>query len=135
MPDLLALSFNPFSGTVRAFGRPFLERIAGLLCPLLTSALRSGHPQSRRTRCRSRGVSPTAFISHPPIYDLAIDGYELRDTLPSDGPSRSCPCALLVLHLHQVVQGTSTLKLSDISDTQDACAPPAPVPPHSRRHP
>jgi len=36
-PDLLALSFNPFSGTVRAFGQH-----AGLLCPLLTSALRSG---------------------------------------------------------------------------------------------
>src|ERR1700726_2491004 len=32
-PDLLALSFNPFSGTVRAFGQR-----AGLLCPLLTSA-------------------------------------------------------------------------------------------------
>ena len=24
------------------------------------------HPQSRRTRCRSLGVSPTAFIAHPP---------------------------------------------------------------------
>jgi len=36
-PYLLALSFNPFSGTVRAFGRR-----AGLLCPLLTSAPRSG---------------------------------------------------------------------------------------------
>ena len=35
--DLLTLSFNPFSGTVRAFGRR-----AGLLCPLLTSAPRSG---------------------------------------------------------------------------------------------
>jgi hypothetical protein len=31
--DLLALSFNPFSGTVRAFGQH-----PGLLCPLLTSA-------------------------------------------------------------------------------------------------
>src|SRR5215472_15117750 len=39
--DLLALSFNPFSGTVRAFRRPFLEWMAGLLCPLLTSAPRS----------------------------------------------------------------------------------------------
>ena len=36
-PDLLALSFNPLSGTVRAFGRR-----ADLLCPLLTSAPRSG---------------------------------------------------------------------------------------------
>src|SRR5713226_7824823 len=36
-PDLIALSFTPFSGTVRAFGRR-----TGLLCPLLTSAPRSG---------------------------------------------------------------------------------------------
>ena len=35
-PDLFALSFNPLSGTVRAFGRR-----TGLLCPLLTSASRS----------------------------------------------------------------------------------------------
>jgi hypothetical protein len=35
--DLLALSFNHLSGTVRAFGQR-----AGLLCPLLTSALWSG---------------------------------------------------------------------------------------------
>ena len=33
-------------------------------------------------------------------------------------PSRFCPCALLVLHLHQVAQGTFTPKLSDMSDTQ-----------------
>src|SRR5438477_1924653 len=36
-PDLLALSFNPLSGTVRAFGQR-----ASLLRPLLTSAPRSG---------------------------------------------------------------------------------------------
>jgi hypothetical protein len=36
-PDLLALSSNPLSGTVQAFGRR-----TGLLCPLLTSAPRSG---------------------------------------------------------------------------------------------
>src|SRR5271166_4430547 len=35
--ELLALSFNPSSGTVRAFGRR-----SSLLCPLLTSAPRSG---------------------------------------------------------------------------------------------
>src|SRR3954467_14756879 len=44
----------------------------------------------------------------------------LCSTLPSDGPSRFRPCALLVLHLHQVAQGTFTPKLSDMSDTQDA---------------
>src|SRR5262249_23046269 len=47
-------------------------------------------------------------------------GSRLCSTLPSDGPSRFRPCALLVLHLHQVAQGTFTPKLSDMSDTQDA---------------
>src|SRR5437762_11993854 len=49
-------------------------------------------------------------------------GSRLCSTLPSDGPSRFRPCALLVLHLHQVAQGTFTPKLSDMSDTQDAAA-------------
>jgi len=40
-------------------------------------------------------------------------------TLPSDSSSRFCPCASLVLHLHQVAQGTFTPKLPDMSDTQD----------------
>jgi hypothetical protein len=47
-------------------------------------------------------------------------GSRLCSTLPSDGPSRFRPCALLVLQLHQVAQGTFTPKLSDMSDTQDA---------------
>jgi hypothetical protein len=47
-------------------------------------------------------------------------GSRLCSTLPSDSPSRFCPCASLVLHLHQVAQGTFTPKLSDMSDTQDA---------------
>src|SRR4029077_2626063 len=99
-------------------------------------------PQSRRTRRRSLGVSPTAFIAHPPALqfwplmdmDFATScplvrpalrhirfllvGSLLCSTLPSDGPSRFRPCALLVLHLHQVAQGTFTPKLSDMSDTQ-----------------
>src|SRR6266852_3467962 len=45
-------------------------------------------------------------------------GSRLCSTLPSDSPSRFRPCALLVLHLHQVAQGTFTPKLSDMSDTQ-----------------
>ena len=133
---------------------PFLEWMAGLLCPLLTSALRSGalrRPQSRRTRCRSLGVSPTAFLAHPPDLqpwplmdmDFATScplvrpalphirflfvGSRLCSTLPSDSPSRFCPCALLVLHLHQVAQGTFTPKLSDMSDTQDAARRLTPV--------
>src|SRR5262249_4793092 len=35
-------------------------------------------------------------------------GSRLCATLPSDSPSRFCPYALLVLHLHQVAQGTCT---------------------------
>src|SRR6516165_1313055 len=49
-------------------------------------------------------------------------GSRLCSTLPSDGPSRFRPCALLVLHLHQVAQGTFTPKLSDMSDTQPDAA-------------
>lgn len=45
-------------------------------------------------------------------------GSRLCSTLPSDGPSRFRPCASLVLHLHQVAQGTFTPKLPDMSDTQ-----------------
>jgi hypothetical protein len=55
----------------------------------------------------------------PPIRFLFV-GSRLCSTLPSDGSSRFRPCALLVLHLHQVAQGTLTPKLSDMSDTQDA---------------
>src|SRR4051794_41871469 len=35
-------------------------------------------------------------------------GSRFCSTLPSDGPSRFRPCASLVLHLHQVAQGTFT---------------------------
>ena len=55
-----------------------------------------------------------------PHIQFLFVGSRLCFTLPSDSPSRFCPCALLVLHLHQVAQGTFTPKLSDMSDTQDA---------------
>src|SRR5262249_8972234 len=101
-------------------------------------------PQSRRTRRRSLGVSPTAFIAPPPdlqfwpLMDMDFAnacplvrpalphirflfvGSRLCSTLPSDSPSQFCPCALLVLHLHQVAQRTFTPKLSDMSDTHRA---------------
>src|ERR1700737_2777661 len=86
-PDLLALSFNPFSGTVRAFGRPFLEMMAGLLRPLLTSALRSGRlatasvpkdtVQISRSKPDSLHRTPAGFTV------LALDGYGLCDILPA----------------------------------------------------
>src|SRR5208282_6621004 len=96
------------------------------------------------TRRRSPGVSPAVFLAHPPdlqpwpLMDmdfatscplvrpslprirLLFVGSRFRSTLPSDGPSRFRPCASLVLHLHQVAQGTFTPKLSDMSDTQGA---------------
>src|SRR5271170_5387574 len=44
-------------------------------------------------------------------------GSRLCSTLPSDGPSRDRPCASLVLHLHQVAQGTFTPKLPAMPGT------------------
>src|SRR5689334_2265931 len=44
-------------------------------------------------------------------------GSRFCSTLPSDGPSRFRPCALLVLHLHQVAQGTFTPRLLDMPST------------------
>jgi hypothetical protein len=53
-------------------------------------------------------------------------GSRFRSTLPSDSPSRFCPCASLVLHLHQVVRGTFTPKLLGMPSTQAALrAPPS----------
>ena len=43
----------------------------------------------------------------------------LCSTLPSDGPSRFRPCASLVLHLHQVAQGTFTPGTPGMPGTQD----------------
>src|SRR5438270_5947359 len=137
--DLFTLSFNPFSGTVRAFGQR-----AGLLCPLLTSAPRSGRlttpsvpkdtMQISRSKPDSLHRTPAGFTvlalmdmdfatscplvrpALPRIRFLFV-GSRLCSTLPSDGPSRFRPCALLVLHLHQVAQGTFTPCVSDMSDT------------------
>src|SRR4051794_30294944 len=47
-------------------------------------------------------------------------GSRFRSTLPSDGPSRFRPCASLVLHLHQVAQGTFTPRLPDMPGTPPA---------------
>src|SRR4029077_19515342 len=52
-------------------------------------------------------------------------GSRLCSTLPSDSPSRFCPCALLVLHLHQVAQGTCTPKtVGHVRHTGGRLAPP-----------
>lgn len=103
------------------------------------------HPQSHHgTRRRSPGVSPTAFLARPPDVqpwplmdmDFATScplvrpwlprirflfvGPRFCSTLPSNSPSRFCPCASLVFHLHQVTQGTFTPKLLDMPSTQTA---------------
>ncbi len=95
-----------------------------------------------RTDGRSPEVSSTAFSAQPPdlqpaplmdldfvvisrlvrhriprIRFLSI-GSRLCSTLPSDLASRRRPCVLLGLHLHQVVQGTFTLKLPNMLGTQ-----------------
>src|SRR5271166_898460 len=96
------------------------------------------------TRRRSPGVSPAVFLAHPPdlrsrpLMDmdfatscplvrpvlprirLLFVRSRFRSTLPSDGPSQFRPCASLVLHLHQVAQGTFTPRLLDMPSTQDA---------------
>src|SRR5580692_4852428 len=113
------------------------------------------HPVLRGTRWRSPEVSPAVFLAHPPdlqsrpLMDmdfatscplvrpvlprirLLFVRSRFRSTLPSDGPSRFRPCASLVLHLHQVAQGTFTPRLLDMPSTQDkaccctrACGPP-----------
>src|SRR3982751_4204141 len=51
-------------------------------------------------------------------------GSRFCSTLPSDGSSRFRPCASLVLHLHQVAQGTFTPRLLDMPSTQDAARQP-----------
>src|SRR4029079_3761749 len=53
---------------------------------------------------------------------LLFVGARSRSTLPSDGPSRFRPCASLVLHLHQVAQGTFTPRLPDMPGTQEGAA-------------
>jgi hypothetical protein len=55
-----------------------------------------------------------------PRIRLLFVGSRFRSTLPSDGPSRFRPCASLVLHLHQVAQGTFTPRLPDMPGTQNA---------------
>jgi len=53
----------------------------------------------------------------PRIRFLFIGSW-LCSTLPSDAASRRRPCASLALHLHQIVQGTCTPKLSNMLGTR-----------------
>src|SRR4051812_18020805 len=73
-----------------------------------------------------------------PRIRLLFVGSRFRSTLPSDGPSQFRPCASLVLHLHQVAQGTFTPRLPDMPGTQGSCGIFSPVARrknHPRRRP
>ena len=98
-------------------------------------------PESE-TNGRSPEVSSTAFRAQPsdlqpvPLMDrgFAVScplarhrmprirflyiGSHVCSTLLSDPASRRCRCASLSLHLHQVVKGTSTPKLSNMLGTR-----------------
>ena len=113
---------------------------ADFCCPVRTD-LSVLSPESR-TNSRSPEVSSTAFHTQPPdlqpvplmdmrfavicplaqhcmphIRFLSIGSY-VCSTLLSDPLSPERPCALLSLHLHQVVKRTFTFKLSNMLGTQ-----------------
>src|ERR1700733_735023 len=76
---------------------------------------------------RSRPLMDMDFATSCPLVRPVLPRIRLlfvrsrfRSTLPSDGPSRFRPCASLVLHLHQVAQGTFTPRLLDMPSTQHA---------------
>jgi hypothetical protein len=60
---------------------------------------------------------------------VAVDKYGIPLHFPSDGPLRFHPCASLVLHLHQVAQGTFTLQTA--GHAQRTGGPSAPHLPHT----
>ena len=117
---------------VRALAPSGFHRLSALLCPRMTSTLRSGPlPGSSvasipRQQDRSPGVISAAFhaqssdLRFPPLMDVdfAVHGPLVQRwrlisadlfidspvcyALLSDTFSRQCPCAALSLHLHQV---------------------------------
>ena len=62
-------------------------------------------------------ICPLAPTLTPQIRFLYI-GSRICSTLPSDSASRRRPCALLSLHLYQVVKRILTFKLSNMLGTQ-----------------
>jgi hypothetical protein len=55
---------------------------------------------------------------HLPLIRFLFIGSRFCSTLPSDPPSPERPCASLSLHLHRVVKGTFTPKLSNMLGTR-----------------
>lgn len=65
------------------------------------------------------------FAIHRPLvrsqaasYPISVRRVAVLLSLPSDATSRGRPCESLALHLHQVVQGTFTPKLSNMLSTR-----------------
>src|SRR5262249_39822951 len=109
-------------------------------CRLVRIDYSTPSPESR-TNGRSREVSSTAFRTRPPdlqpvpLMDLdfvvasplvrhcmplirfLFIGPYVCSTLLSDPTSRRRPCALLSLHLHQIVKRTFTFELSNMLGT------------------
>jgi hypothetical protein len=130
------------------FHRSGLRRVAPTTTPSadFCAAIRTPHDvlSPTGTRRRPPGVSPASFVAHPPDLQLwplmdmdfatscplvrpalprirfLFVGSRLCYTLPSDGPSRDRPCVSLVLHLHQVAQGTFTPRTPAMPGTQGA---------------
>ena len=140
---------SPF---VQAFGPCGPTMPSADFCRPVRSDYSSLSPESR-TDGRPPEVSSTAFSAQPPdlqpaplmeldfvvigrlvrrcmprIRFLSI-GSRLCSTLPSDPASRRRPCASLGLHLHQVVQGTFTLKLPNMLGNRDRGKPRGSTPP------
>ena len=142
--------FRRFPSASRTSYRPSWSfgpspRQPGLLCPLLTSAGRSGasrHPQSRIRDTRQISRGKLGNLQCTPVGSTAamLDGNGLRGRLParpvapasypifvhraasslwllSDPASRRRPCQSLALHLHQVGRRTSTSKLPNMLGT------------------
>ena len=74
--------------------------------------------------CDILPARPASAASYP----ISVRRSRLCSTLPSDSPSRFCPCALLVLHLHQIAQGTSTPRTVGHVRHTGRFAPAWPVP-------
>ena len=128
--------------TVRAFVRcRTTMRSADFCCAIKASCDAFSHDSA--THSRSPEVSSTAFRTQPPnlqpvpLMDMgfAVIGQLARHRMPqirflyigsyicstllSDPPSPERPCASLSLHLHQVVKGTFTPKLSNMLGTHN----------------
>src|SRR5207249_9928633 len=139
---------QPLAGTVRAFIAFATTTPSADFCRPVRIDRSILSPESR-TNSRSPEVSSTAFRTQPPnlqpapLMDMgfAVIGQLARHRMPlirflyigscvcsallSDPVSRRRPCASLSLHLHQVVKGTFSPKLSNMLGTPTA--PPAPL--------